>query len=386
MSSKRERVSSVTGKKSFQVILELGKDSTGKRKQEYRTFHEEKEADMFLHEKEIELYNGTYVGRNSISVKKVAQSWLGSIKENRLKYNTIRGYTVNVEKHIVSNIGNIPIQKLKSSDIKRLITNMQKEGLASATIKYAMLNLRQILDYAVEHHLLKNSPFVGIKIPANRKTKIQPYTVDELRTLLQVSKGTPLEFILQIEVGTGLRIGEILALKWSDVDFERSQISVNGTVVYKKGEGCVIDTPKSYSSFRTIPIHSSLMNTLKKLKSEESKRLATLSKKKCLDDITIIHNKKWGLRIPSKVSSDFSKLLEKNNLRHIRFHDLRKTHASILALNYGMSPYAIRDRLGHSRVSTTIDCYISGTAKQQIDGLSMLAFDISNDVNEKTTA
>ena len=372
MSSKRVRTSPVTGEKSFQVILEVGKDENGKRLKKHKTFHNEKEADMFLHQMEIEMYNGTFVRPSPISVREVSQIWLESVKKNGLKYNTIRGYTVNVERHIIPNIGSIPIQKLMSTDIKRLIANMQKEGLSTTTVKYVMLNLRQILDYAVERHLLRTSPLTGVRIPKSRPFKIQTYTVDELKTLLQVSKGTPLEIILQIEVNTGLRIGELLALKWSDIDFEKNEISIKGTVVYQKGKGSVIGTPKSLSSTRTIPVSASLIDRLKLLKAEESKQLSKFNKKWCLDDMPVIHNKKWGLCTASKISSDFSKLLRENNLRHIRFHDLRKSHASVLALEYNVEPYAIRERLGHSRVSTTMNCYIGGTAKQQIDGLSKL--------------
>ncbi|MGN1194486.1 MAG: tyrosine-type recombinase/integrase [Acutalibacteraceae bacterium] len=100
-----------------------------------------------------------------------------------------------------------------------------------------------------------------------------------------------------------------------------------------------------------------------------------------LQDKTIIHNNKWTLCIPSEVSVRFSKFLEENGLRHIRFHDLRHTHASLLANEYDTNVMAIRERLGHSRASTTMNCYISGTSKQQLDGVEKLNIDLYRNDN-----
>ena len=95
-----------------------------------------------------------------------------------------------------------------------------------------------------------------------------------------------------------------------------------------------------------------------------------------INDKTIIHNNKWTLCIPSEVSIRFSRFLKENSLRKIRFHDLRHTHASLLVNEYGMNVTAVRDRLGHSRASTTMNCYISGTSKQQLSGVEKLMEDI----------
>ena len=152
--------------------------------------------------------------------------------------------------------------------------------------------------------------------------------------------------------------------------------SKQATVVYTKGKGCKITSPKSLKSNRTIPVTSKLIDDLKRFKLTEGKRLKAFKKGSRIEDKTIIHNNKWTLCIPSEVSIRFSRFLKENGLRKIRFHDLRHTHASLLVNEYGMNVTAVRDRLGHSRASTTMNCYISGTSKQQLSGVEKLMEDI----------
>ena len=191
------------------------------------------------------------------------------------------------------------------------------------------------------------------------------WTAEE-KTAFAASKNTEFEYIVRIAAETGVRIGELLALKWSDVDFKNNMITIHGTVVYTKGKGCKITSPKSLKSNRTIPVTSKLIDDLKRFKLTEGKRLKAFKKGSRIEDKTIIHNNKWTLCIPSEVSIRFSRFLKENGLRKIRFHDLRHTHASLLVNEYGMNVTAVRDRLGHSRASITMNRYIRGTSKQQL--------------------
>ena len=156
----------------------------------------------------------------------------------------------------------------------------------------------------------------------------------------------------------------------------KKEIQVNKTLVYEKGRGCVFNTPKSNKSNRMIPITPELTNKLQAFKKAEKKRLKEFKKNSRIDNVTVIHNSKWKPCIPSDTSTKFTKFLKNNNLRHIRFHDLRHTHATLLLLDYNTKAVAVKDRLGHSRISTTINNYISGTSKQQMEGVSKLTSDI----------
>ena len=381
MSSIRKRLSQKTNKVTYQVVLEVGKDANGKRMHEYRTFSNKKDAELFLKESDIHLNHGSFVQTSKVTVKDVAEMWLTYIEGKNCKSNTLRGYKVNVNNHIIPSIGDIKIQKLTSYHINDMISEMQKEELSATTIRYVATNLQQILKFAVNRQILWKSPYIDIDLPPLIPYQCKPYSVEELRKLLQASKNTEFEYIVRIAAETGVRIGELLALKWSDVDFENNMITIHGTVVYTKGKGCIITSPKSLKSNRTIPVTSKLIDDLKRFKLSEGKCLKAFKKGSRIEDKTIIHNNKWTLCIPSEVSVRFSKFLEENGLRHIRFHDLRHTHASLLVNEYGMNVTAVRDRLGHSRASTTMNCYISGTAKQQLDGVEKLNIDLYRNDN-----
>ena len=169
---------------------------------------------------------------SKVRVKDVVEMWLTYIEGKNRKSNTLRGYKVNVNNHIIPSIGDIKIQKLTSYQINDMISEMQKEELSATTIRYVATNLQQILKFAVNRQILWKSPYIDIDLPPLIPYQCKPYSVEELRKLLQASINTEFEYIVRIAAETGVRIGELLALKWSDVDFKNNTITIHGTVVY----------------------------------------------------------------------------------------------------------------------------------------------------------
>lgn len=377
MSSIRKRYNSKSKKYSYQVVIETGKDNNGKRCHEYRTFDNKKDAELFLKETDVQISRNSFVRKNNLTVSEVATYWIRYLENKDIKYNTLRGYKVNVNNHIIPSIGNIYIQKLTSYNINDMIDDLKKKGLGSTSIRYVLRNLNGIIEFSIKRQWLYKSPMLEVDMPRTEPFKSQPYSEEELKKLLDTSKGTDLEYIVLIESETGLRIGELLALTWSDIDFINNTISINKTIVYKVGKGCTSSSPKSMKSNRTILVTEDLIIALRDLKKFEKKKLKELKKGSRLDSKTIIHDKNWEPKSPHSVSLAFSKFLENNNLRHIRFHDLRHTHASLLHSN-GTPIIAIRDRLGHSRASTTINFYVTGTDKQQLEGITKLHASLNN--------
>ena len=163
---------------------------------------------------------------SKVRVKDVVEMWLTYIEGKNRKSNTLRGYKVNVNNHIIPSIGDIKIQKLTSYHINDMISEMQKEELSATTIRYVATNLQQILKFAVNRQILWKSPYIDIDLPPLIPYQCKPYSVEELRKLLQASINTEFEYIVRIAAETGVRIGELLALKWSDVDFKNNTITI----------------------------------------------------------------------------------------------------------------------------------------------------------------
>ncbi len=379
MSSIRKRYNNKTKKYSYQAIIEIGKDNNGKRCREYRTFDNKKDAELYLKETDVQISQNSHVRNNKLTVSQVATYWIRYLENKDIKYNTLRGYKVNVNNHIIPSIGNIYIQKLTSYNINDMIDDLKKKGLGATSIRYVLRNLNGIIEFSIKRQWLKNSPMSEVDRPRPKPFKSQPYSKEELKRLIDVSKGTDFEYIIRIEAETGLRIGELLALTWSDIDFINNTISINKTIVYKVGKGCTSSSPKSEKSNRTIPVTEDLIIALEDFKKSEIKKLKDFKKGSIINSKTIIHDKNWEPKSPHSVSLAFSKFLENNNLRHIRFHDLRHTHASLLYLDYDTDIIAIRDRMGHSRASTTINSYVTGTYKQQLEGITKLNSSLNNE-------
>lgn len=355
---------------AYQVVVDLGKDAiTGKRKREYHSFPTLSEAKRFQAHCQGQLYANGYVAKSDITVKAVAEEWFASVKNN-LKPTTARGYKVNIYNHILPHIGSVPVQALKSSTIKDMISSLGKE-LSATSIKYILRNLSQILKYAEQRSYIVKTPMKFVAIPKSSKPKFATYSVAELVRLLKAVKGTDMELPIRIESETGLRLGELLGLSWNDINFDKKTITVNKTVSYVEGK-IYITSPKTTKSNREIVVSAALIEAIKSYKEESIKRPKGYENKYNL----LFHKNDGQPLTNSSFSAKFASVLKRNGLKHIRFHDLRHTHASLLYNQYGLNIKSVSDRLGHSKISTTMDHYIGGTDAIQKAGIERLSKDI----------
>ena len=358
---------------AYQVIVDLGKDATtGKRKREFRSFSTLAEAKRYQAHCQGQLYVNGYVAKSDITVKAVAEEWFTSVQDG-LKPTTARGYKVNINNHILPHIGNVPVQALKSSSIKRMISSLEKE-LSATSIKYVLRNLSQILKYAEQQSYIVKNPMKFVAIPKSSKPKFLTYSVEEMAKLIKSVKGTDMELPILIEAETGLRLGELLGLSWDNINLEKMTITVNKTVSYVEGK-IYVTSPKTTKSNREIVVSSALIEAIKsyKKKEESIKRPKGYKNKYHL----LFHKEDGQPLTNSSFSAKFASMLKKNGLKHIRFHDLRHTHASLLYNQYGLNIKSVSDRLGHSRISTTMDYYVGGTENIQKAGVEKLSKDIN---------
>jgi integrase len=184
----------------------------------------------------------------------------------------------------------------------------------------------------------------SVKLPKAKYTEKNFYTKDEIKKLLIAVKDTELETPVMLAVNYGLRRGEVLGLRWMDIDFENNKILIQNTRT-KLGEN-IEKKPKSESSRRSLPLYPSFKQYLLQLKEKNNGK-----------DLDYVCLNNLGKPMPTSVlNANFDKLLNKNNLRHIRFHDLRHTNASLL-LSLGASLKEIQEWLGHAMFKTTADLY-----------------------------
>lgn len=254
----------------------------------------------------------------------------------------------------------IALSELKAIDIQAFYMDQLTRVSANSVIHYHA-NIHKALKYAVKIDLIPSNPADKIERPKRDRFVGSFYDSDEVEALFAAAKGTHLEIPIFLGAFYGLRRSEALGLKWSAIDFQNNTITIRHTVTSCEIDGKMVvvarDTTKTKSSMRTLPLVPEFKDKLLLLKARQEEYRRVCGKcynKKYLDYICV--DEMGTLISPRYLTSAFSKLLEKNGLRKIRFHDLRHSCASLLLAN-GVSMKQIQEWLGHSDFSTTANVY-----------------------------
>lgn len=377
------------GELKYQVIIEAPADKvTGKRNRQYFTISgNKKKAEKFLRDTLTELENHTFVKPVDVLTKEWLNQWYTMYLEDNLSASTLRGYRYQIDTYLIPSLGNIPIQNLSTMQIQKLVNDLKQESpvshkpMSSKSVKNIFINLSAALDKAVDLDMLKKNPCQKVELPKCEKHEVQVYDEKEVEKLIRCATGTDMELIIMLSLSLGLRRGEMIALRWTNVDLKNGIVHIrenrveglNGTVVTKK--------PKSQAGIRDIPLSDSLIELLK----EHKEKYAAVQKKYGVgynnDDYVICQAKGQPYK-PFSFTKKFRTFLDKNNLRHIRYHDIRHTNASIM-LSQGISPKVAQQRLGHSDFSTTMNIYSHVMKKVETEAAQKLDEVLFHTANNK---
>ena len=254
----------------------------------------------------------------------------------------------------------ITLRGLTAADIQAFYMEQSKRVKANTVIHYHAV-LHRALRYAVKTDLIPVNPADKVDRPRNNAYQASFYSESELHALFAAVSGTHIEVPVKLAAFYGLRRSEVMGLRWDAIDFEQGTLTIRHTVT-----GCSIDgkytiiaadTTKTRSSRRTLPLVPPVRDMLKRLKAqqEQSKRLCGKSYSRV--DEGYVYLNELGERIcPAYLSRSFSRILAQNGLRHIRFHDLRHSSATLL-LAHGVPLKQIQEWLGHSDFATTANIY-----------------------------
>ena len=254
----------------------------------------------------------------------------------------------------------ITLKGLTAADIQAFYMEQSKRVKANMVIHYHAV-LHRSLRYAVKTDLIPVNPADKVDRPRKSAYQASFYSEDELHALFAAVTGTHIEVPVKLAAFYGLRRSEVMGLRWDAIDFAQGTLTIRHTVT-----GCSIDgkytiiaadTTKTRSSRRTLPLVPPVRDMLLRLKAqqEQSKRLCGRSYSRADEGYVCLNE--LGERIcPAYLSRSFSRILAQNSLRHIRFHDLRHSSATLL-LAHGVPLKQIQEWLGHSDFSTTANIY-----------------------------
>jgi integrase len=330
-------------------------EETGKRQYIYKETR--REAAEALREALQAQKQGTLATGPKQTVGQYLEHWL----ENALKPPAVRisshiRYKGLFYNHILPAFGHVQLQKLTAEHLERLYTKLQKEGYSSHTIRGIHGFLHKALNQAVRRNYIARNVCDFVDLPRiTTHTTIQILDTDQAKRLLEVARGHDLEIFLLVAITTGMRFGELTALRWQDINFEEGTLYIHRTVKHLSGHGFVEGEPKTAKSKRKIMVPGFTLEGLKRQHAQQlEKRLKAGSNWK--ERGIVFPNKHGNFLREEVVMNRFHKLLEQAGLPTMRLHDLRHSAASIL-LASGVNPKLIQELLGHSRIGMTLDTY-----------------------------
>jgi integrase len=333
---------------------------TGKRRQVTRRAESKKEAyqkALDAIEKMKKMDSGEINEElENITVKQLFEQWLEMVMKRRLKETTFKEYKGRVKTRIIPAIGHYKVKQLNTIILQKYVNSLIDEGLSPRYVEYINTILYGALEQAKKWKIIPSNPMVDVEKPRPRRREFKTWTLEEVEKFLKYTKLTNyrLYHIVNTALMTGCRRGELLALKWSDLDDKEGYLRIERSLVYDK-EGYRFTAPKTSSSIREIKIGGSLIKELMEWKLYQNKMKMAL--RKTYNDEGIIFATQTGKPIyPRAMTFEFNKAIKEAGVTEIRFHDLRHTHAT-MCLEAGMSLKEVQDRLGHSSIKTTGDVY-----------------------------
>jgi integrase len=287
---------------------------------------------------------GGYLGR-----------WLTDSVRDTVRPTTFERYEQIVRLHLRPVLGQLKLKNLTSAHVRGLYRQKLDAGLAPRTVQYVHVTLHKALEQAIADGLIPRNATEAVKPPQVRREEMRPLTAKQVRILFDAAKGDRLAALYVLAVTTGLRQGELLGLKWDDVDLEAGTLQVRRTLTTAKG-GPQLTSPKTKGSRRTVKLPQT---ALEALRSHLERQLGEIDQAGSLwRENGLIFASESGDPLDRRnvTTHQFKPLLKRAGLPQIRFHELRHTCATLL-LSKNVNPKIVSEMLGHASIAITLDTY-----------------------------
>ena len=295
------------------------------------------------------------------------RTWYEVYAEPRIRPNTKAYYTNYIENHIIPGIGSIPLDKLTTIQIQRFYNNLQKNGrvqrknfpklkdksLSPRVVRGVHTLLHNCLEQAVAERLILSNPAQGCKLPQLEKREMKILPQEKIGMYLAEAERRGLLAAFYLELTTGLRRGELLGLKWLDIDLEKGDLRVQRQI--GRIDGKIIEMPlKTKNAYRTLPLSADAIDVLMQ------------QRRKTGNSEWVFPSPTGGPMSPDSVLHMLHRVLKRAGLPKVRFHDLRHTFAT-LALQNGVDIKTVSGMLGHFSAGFTLDTYahVTTSAKRE---------------------
>lgn len=330
-----------------------------------------------------ELEQGITPADGRMTVQTFLDRWLEQTAKPKVRWATYRGYEQLVRGHLVPELGKIRLSKLTADDVEAFVNRKVESGLSPRTVQYAHAVLRVALQTAVRRRYVHQNVAALVGAPKVTREPVEPLTVELAQVFLKAAQGDRFEALYTVTLALGLRRGEVLGLRWADVDLEDGRLWVRWALQRQKDKGLVMVEPKSRTSRRAIPLPPFVTTTLKEHRRRQNE--LRLMRGPEWQDLDYVFTMDDGRPVsPDYLTQAFPQFLAANlnrcpkckvwlpankvveglckecgtevEPRKLRFHDLRHSCASLLFAQ-GCSMRLVMEILGHSQIALTMNTY-----------------------------
>ena len=313
---------------------------------------------------------GLIFDAGSLTVGDYLYRWLSNSVKDTVRERTYERYEEILRLHVKPALGRLKLKALTPAHLQDFYRDRLDNGFSPATVQKIHVILHKALSQAVSWSLVPRNAGEAVRAPRPAPKEMQPLSPDEARRLLETAGGDRLEALYVLAIHTGMRQGELLGLKWENVDLAANAIRVRHTLLRTKGR-VILGEPKTKKSRRTVHLTGAASRALEEHLERQLKVMEHLGD--LYRDQGLVFTTEVGTPInPSNLRKrSFAPLLRKASLPRLRFHDLRHTCATLL-LSKNIHPKYVQELLGHATVSITLDTYshvLPGMGNQVADAM-----------------
>lgn len=356
------------GTVSWRVRVDMVDPVTGKRRQPQRTYKTKREAEAGMAQWLVEIERGTAVNTSKMTVGEYLQDWLTTSARHRVRPTTFESYQKLVRSYILPVLGAVPLQKLTPTQVQAFYAAQLTEGrdgnkakgLSPRTVRYLHAILHRALKEAVNLGLVARNVTEAVAPPKDRRRAVASWDVADVQRFLDVAAGDHRYGPVWLTaLHTGMRRGELLGLRWQDVDLDANVLHVRqalSVVASDDGPKLTFGEPKTHSGRRTIALDATCIAVLREHRAHQIERRLALGPHWREGDL-VFTNEFGGPVDPMNLYHRFVALAAKAGVPRIPLHGLRHTHATLL-MKHGVNPKVVAERLGHADITLTLSTYI----------------------------
>lgn len=360
------------GENTWYIRIFLGRDAKGKRKYFNKTIHgTKKDAQKFLTAKTREKDLGIFVEPASMPLNEYLDKWLMESVKTRLREATFDSYSFHLKRYVREKLGNCKLSEIKPFDIQKLYNQLTENGYSPRTVRYVHSILTSAFSQAVKWQMLIVNPCNIVDLPRQQKSEMKAFSPEQAKRFLEAAKVDKHGLVFAFALASGMRPEEYLALKWSDIDFEKHTATVQRVLIWRKGGGWYFTEPKTAKSRRTLPLPESVLQDLRKHKKRQAEAMLKLGAGYERNNFVFATDEGQPIRYGNLTKRHFHKILEQADLKGFRLYDLRHTTATLL-LSEGINPKIVSERLGHASIVLTLDTYSHVLPDMQKEATSKL--------------